>query len=343
VRIGLYTFAALAFIGLIAGLVYTVAPGYYSVDVSGYHLNLPIAVWIIAPMVLLLILTVFHMIYHGTRYFFVRRKWQRDAETLEESLYWSLLNEPRPQTYAVAEFGEKAAILSHASLHLKDLPEGVTGKLAKTLEWIKKIEHGEVIDLKAKKVERFMGPDNPVRMQNERNRLAQEPEFADTILRSREEYSKAIVAEALQVALRHETFFKLKKYSHLMSFADLEVLLDRADAGEDIGLSQEMCAYFLEEMTLTCADYFRLAQSAVKAFAPDENLALFKRHAAEHTAAEAAYLYLLFRYEMIDQAREFLEEHDEDEFAAFRAFYALKKNKYNYKVRDFITAQNACK
>jgi hypothetical protein len=341
-RLGLYTFAALAFIGLVAGFVYTVAPGNYVLEIAGFNLNLPIALWIAAPLVVLLILTIFHMLYHGTRNYFVRRKWQRDADTLEDALYWSLIAEPKPHNYAVPHIGQSAALLGSASLHLNDLPEGVMPKLAKTAEWIKQIQTGEVVDLKAKKVDRFLSKTNPLRMRNDLNRLKDDPEFADEILRRRDEHAPEVVDAALQSALRTETLFKLKKYATLLNFDDFTVLLDRADAGEDIGLTQEMCEYFLEEMTLACSQYMRLVTTAIKAFGPDENLAMFKRYAAENTAAEAAYLYLLFRYEMIDQAKEFLEEHEEDEFIAFRAFYTLKKNKYNYKVRDFITADNAC-
>jgi len=342
-RVGLYTFAALAFIGLVAGFVYTVAPGNYVLEVAGLNLNLPIALWVVLPLLLLLVLTVFHMLYHGTRNYFARRKWQRDADTLEDALYWSLIQEPKEHHFVIPQIRQSASVLGSSALVVKSLPEGISGKLAKTVEWIKQIQSGEVVDLKARKVERFLTPSNPLRIQNELNRLAQEPEYADAILRAREDHDPSVVRAALESALHTETLFKLKKYAPMMSFEDFEVLLDRADAGEDIGLTQEMCEHFIEDMTLTCPQYLRLAQSAIRAFGPDENLALFKRYAQEHSAAEAAYLYLLFRYEMIDQAKEFLEEHEEDEFPAFRAFYTLKKNKYNYKVRDFITAENACR
>ncbi len=342
-RLGLYTFASLAFIGLVAGFVYTVTPGSYPLDVAGFHLDLPIALWIAIPLLVLLILTIFHFIYYGTRHFFARRKWQRDADALQDALYWSLIRQPRSHTYAIPQIREGASLLSSASLELKALPEGVSSKLARTADWIKQIQSGEVVDLKQKKVERFLEKDNPLLVQNQLNRLAADSDFADEVLRSREHHAKPVVEAALKKALEIQTFFKLKKYANLLSFSDLEILLDRADAGEDIGLTLENMETFVEGMELTCSQYMRLVRSAVKAFNPDESLAWFKKAAAEHIRAQAAYLYLLFRYEMLEQAKEFLEEHEEDEFVAFRAFYVLKKNKYNYKVRDFITAENACR
>jgi hypothetical protein len=341
-RLGLYTFAALAFIGLVAGFVYTVAPGNYALDIAGFHLALPIAVWVILPLVVLLLLTILHMLYHGTRSYFARRKWQRDAKTMQEALYWSLIGEPKPHHYAIAPIREGAALLSSSALEVRELPEGVSAKLAATATWIKQIYNGEYVDLNEKKVDRHMGRENPIRVRNECNRLAKDPEYAEEILRRRDEYAQECVDTALSLVVRNGTFFKLVRYPSLVSFDDVTVLLDRADAGEDVGLTWENLERFIADMDLDCRAYMRIVTSAVKAFDPDTNLAWFQKRAREYNAAEAAYLYLLFRYEMIDKAKEFLEEHEEDEFIAFRAFYTLKKNKYNYKVRDFITADNAC-
>jgi len=342
-RLGLYTFASLAFIGLVAGVVYTLAPGNYVLEVAGLNLNLPIALWVALPLLVLLVLTIFHMLYHGTRNYFARRKWQRDVDTMQDALYWSLIKQPKSHTYAIPQMREGASLLSSASLDLNELPEGVSSKLAKTVEWIKQIQNGEVVDLKQKKVDRFLEKDNPLLVQNQLNRLATDTDFADEVLRSRENYAKPVIDVALEKALETQTFFKLKKYTNLLTFSDLEVLLDRADDGEDVGLTLENMETFTEDMELDCPQYMRLVRSAIKAFNPDENLAWFKKAAAEHPRAQAAYLFLLFRYEMLEQAKEFLEEHEEEDFVAFRAFYALKKNKYNYKVRDFISAENACK
>ena len=342
-RVGLYTFASLAFIGLVAGIVYTLVPGNYVLEFAGLNLNLPIALWVVLPLLALLILTIFHMLYHGTRNYFARRKWQRDADTMQDALYWSLIQEPKAHHYTIPQIREGAALLSSAALELKDLPEGISAKLAKTASWIKQIQNGEVVDLKKHKVDRFMSKDNPLLVHNQLNRLAEDADYADEILRSRENHAKAAIDAAVEKAVATQTFFKLRKYANLLSFADLEVLLDRADAGEDVGLSRENLEAFIEDMELGCPQYLRLVRSAIKAFEPDENLAWFKQLAQDHSRAQAAYLFLLFRYEMIDKAKDFLEEFEEDDFVAFRAFYALKKNKYNYKVRDFITAENACK
>jgi len=342
-RLGLYTFAALAFIGLVAGFVYTLIPGNYVLEIAGLNLNLPIALWIIIPLLVLLLLTILHMLYHGTRNYFVRRKWQKDIDALHDALYWSLINEPKEHSYSVAQISEGASLLASSSLKLVGMPQGVSSKLSKTAEWIKQIDDGEFVDLKKLKIERYMSRDNPLLVKNHLNRLKTDSEFADDILRNRESYSHTVANAALKKAVQTLTMFKLQKYASLLTFGDIEILLDRADAGEDIGFTLELVESFLKDKKLDCSEYLRLLSSMIKAFDPDQNLAFFKKSAQENPKAQSAYLFLLFRYEMIEKAESFLEEHDDDEFAAFRAFLALKKSKYNYKVRDFITADNACR
>ncbi len=343
-RLGLYTFASLAFIGLVAGFVYTVAPGNYVLGVSWLpSFNLPIALWIVLPLLILLLLTILHMLYHGTRNYFVRRKWQRDIDTMQDAMYWSLIGEPKEHNYTIGQISEGASMLTNSTLHLTGTPKGVTTKLAKTAEWVKQIEDGEYIDLKKSKIEKFMSKDNHLLVKNQINRLASDIAFVDEILREPEIYAQPTIDVALQKAIETQTMFKLKKYAAMMDFGDIEKLLDRADSGEDVGFSLDIIESFLEDKNLDCSQYLRLVSSAIEAFDPDQNLEFFKKLAKDNPKAEAAYLFLLFRYEMIEKAEKVLDEHDEDEFQAFRAFLILKKSKYNYKVRDFIVTVNACK
>jgi hypothetical protein len=343
-RLGLYTFVSLVFIGLVAGIVYVLAPGNYVLGVSWLpSLNLPIALWVVLPLVVFLLLTLFHMLFHGTRNYFVKRKWNRDIDTMQDALYWSLIKEPKEHSYSIPEIAKGASLLSGSTLDVINIPQGISSKLAKAAEWVQQIGSGEYVDLKKLKVEKFMSKDNTLLIQNLINRLEKEPEFADNILRDRESYDDSVVSKAIEQAVASETLFKLQKYANLLDFDEISTLLDRADAGEDIGFSIDTLESLIRDKDLTCTQYMRIVQSAINAFDPDQNIAFFKKLSQEKPEAESAYLFLLFRYEMIDKAESFLDEHEDDDFSAFRAFLTLKKSKYNYKVRDFITAVNTCR
>ncbi len=83
-------------------------------------------------------------------------------------------------------------------------------------------------------------------------------------------------------------------------------------------------------------------QCAKRQLSPDENLRVFSNYQDRYTKAETAYLYLLFDYEMIEMAGEYLDEHDIDEFIRFRALYELKKTYTKYKITDLINIKHIC-
>lgn len=341
-RIGLYTFASLALIGLIAGFAYTVNSGNFVYEIAGINLNFPVALWITVPMLILLVMTIFHMMYYGTKGYFARRRWARDANELQDALYWSVLNEPKAHHFSIPEIKSGAALLSVSSLDVSDSVEGLSDKLGKTINWVKKIKDGDYIDLKEKKIAKFLSEDNPIVVQNTLNRLKDNTEFAESILLSKSEYADEVVKKALDMLVGKESFFKLRKFANMLDGTHLIKMLDRADAGEEIGLTADNVEFFANNVMMKCSEYMRLARSTIKQLTPDENLALFKKMARETEGAQNAYLYLLFQYEMLDEVKAYLEESEEDEFKPFRALYTLKKGKYHYRVSDIISSTNVC-
>jgi len=93
---------------------------------------------------------------------------------------------------------------------------------------------------------------------------------------------------------------------------------------------------------LKCSDFLSIANITKKQLLPDDNLKLFRGYDGKYIKAQIAYLYLLFEYEMIDKAGEYLQEHDADEFIRFRALYDLKKEHNKYKITDLINIKHIC-
>lgn len=342
-RLGAYFFLGLIFIGMVGGGVYLLYPGSHSITLMGITLNLPIAAWVVLPLLILFLMTILHMVYHGARGYFQRRRWVRDAQELQEALYWSLLQEPKEHLYHMPAMKEGAPLLNVSRLEVVGNIHGLSDKLMKTVEWVKKIENGEYVDLRSKKVERFLSRENPLLIRNLFNRIDHEREFAETVLQTREVYADEVARKALDRMVEREDLSKLSKYIGFMDKSHLHILLDRVDRKEDIGLTPATARIFTERLELECSDYVRLMHTTLKRFTPDENLKLFKELAAEKEKAQNAYLYLLFEYEMIDRARKFLEEHDEMEFKPFRALLILKEGKHNFRIDDLLDSEIACR
>jgi len=317
-------------------------PGSYAIEIAGISLNLPVALWISIPMLMLLIVTILHMIYHGTKNYFAMRKWNRDSKELENALYRSILKEPKEHNFAMPKLKSSAALLSVASIDIHDSTDGLSEKLSKTIKWVQKIESGEYIALTEKKVAKFMQKSNPLVIKNSLNRIASEPSYADTVMEYRDDHDKAVSSVALTTLVKNETLFKVRKYAKLLSADQFATMLDRVDAGEDLGLNIDTAKHFAQSIDMRCGDFMRLAKSTLKKLTPDENLALFKELAADNSKAENAYLYLLFQYEMLDAVKSYLEESNESEFMSYRALYILKKDNQPFRVSDIINANTVC-
>ena len=342
-RIGLYFISALILIGLTGAYVHTLHFGNHIQKIMGIDVNLPIAAWIVLPMIILLFFTLLHMMYYSMISFFSKKKWQRDSITLQDALYWSLLKEPKEHKYLTKEIRNSAKLLSKATLEVKGTVESVSEKFTNAIALIKDIERGEYIDLKEKNLAKKLSRDNPIFIKNTLNRLDKDQKFVEEVLQSSTSYSKEAVAKALKLFAGHETFYKAKKYVKLFDVDNFFIMLERAvDGKEDIGMNEEMIKFFVAELPFGCKEYMHLAKICVKKFAPDVNLTLFKAFKKKDENANQAYLYLLFEYEMLDMVEDFLSEHSEKEYVRFRALYTLKKMNNKYNVESMVSSYAVC-
>ncbi len=342
-RLGLYIFAALTLMGIVGALVHVVNPNNFMIEVMGVNLNFPVAVWVILPMLLLLIFTIFHMLYYGVKSYFKTKKWESDAETLEDALYWSLLNEPKEQKYMVDNIKRSAVLLGKSNLTLIDGVEGLSDRLSKIVNILNKIKNGEYVDLKENKLSKVFSEGNPHLVQNRLNRLESDPDFVEEVMKSSDKFSELVRKEALRIFASRETFFKARKYAKVFDVENFMVMLERAAEDEEVGITPEILQDFIEALKLKCADFVRIARITKKIFSPEQNLALFKKYQKENPKAQNAYLYLLFEYELLDQIEAYFDEHEEGEFVKFRALFELKKQDKRFKLEELIDAESICK
>jgi hypothetical protein len=341
-RLSLYIFAALTFTAIIGAFAYTINPSTHTIEVMGIHFSLPVAVWLVLPMVFLLLFTVVHMVFYGLKGYFKINKWHKDAATLDDALYWSMMNEPKEQKYSIPEIANSAVLLGKSNLDVLDGVEGLSPRLSKALNIVNKIKNGDYVDLKENKMAKVFTEGNPLLIQNRLNRLKSDEKFVEEVMKSTSSYSKQVCSQALEIFATKETFFKARKYHKVFDVQNFFVLLNRANNEEDIELTGEILNDFVSALKLSCKDYARIAYITKRMFRPDENLALFKKYQNENPKAQNAYLYLLFEYELLDEVGSYLEEHDDYDFVQFRALYDLKKSHKNYKMDDLIDINNIC-
>jgi len=339
-KLGLYTFAALTFILLVGAFVYTLELGFYTLEII--NLKLPITIWIILPLLLLFLFTVSHMLFYGLRNYFQIKKWKRDTDTLEDALYWSLVNEPKEQKYAMSEVGESASLLGKSSLSVSDNVEGLSPRLAKVVNIIQKIKNGEYVDLKEEKMAKVFNTGNPILIQNRLNCLESDEKFVEGVMKANSDYSDVVQKEALEIFARKANFEQARKFTKVFDVKNFLVMLNRVSSEDNLGLNKEVLSSFIEDLKLSCGDFIKIAEVTKKYFKPDENLALFNGYQKDDDKAQNAYLYLLFEYELMDQVGAFLEEQEENEFVKFRALYQLKGENAKYKLEDIVDIHSVC-
>ena len=342
-RIGLYFVFALILTGLTGAYVHSLHLGNHIHKILGVDVNLPIAAWIILPMLLLFFFTMIHMMYYATINYFGKKKWIKDAGTLQDALYWSLLKEPKEHKYLTKGIRDSAKLLAKSTVDVTGSVEGVSEKFTNVIALIKDIERGEYVDLKEKHLAKKLSKDNPIYIKNTLNRLDSDPKFVEDVLQSTASYSKGTVAKALRIFAENETFYKAKKYVKIFDVDNFFTLLERAaDSKEDIGMNEDMIESFIAELPFGCKEYMHLARICIKKFSPDTNLSMFKGFRKNDEKANQSYLYLLFEYEMLDAIEEFLSEHGQKEFVRFRALYTLKKMNNKYNVENMVSSYAVC-
>ena len=341
-RLGLYTFATFTYITIIGGLAHTINSDIFIIELMGINFKFPIAVWVMLPVLFLFLFTLGHMIVYGLKGHFMLKKWHKDTLTLEDALYCSLVNEPKEHKYSLLEVENIALLLSKSSFDVSDNIEGLNPRLSRVVNMIQKIKNGEYIDLKEEKMSKVFHAGNPILIQNRLNRLERDSKFVEEVMRSSSEYSAEVQAQALEIFARKENFVQAHKYLKVFDVPNFLILLERVSFEDDLGLTTQILSDFIEALNLQCKDFVRVAFCTKKYFKPEENLLMFKEYQADNEKAQNAYLYLLFEYELIEQAGAYLDEQEENEFIKFRALYTLKQETTKYKLEDLIDIHSVC-
>jgi len=343
-RLGLYSIASIILMAIVGIFVYTLNPGTYSYNELGFPINLPIAVWMVLPMLLLLLASILHIMFYGTKNFFKFKKWEKDIDTLDNALYCSLLHEPEAHKYNVPKIKQIASLLSVSNVKVDGAVDDISEKLRGALSLISEIERGEYVDLKLKKLDTVLSHTNPLFIKNLMNRLEKDETFAEEVFEHKESYDASIYNLALDKFANTANFDKARNYLKLFKKENFITLIGRVTREDNLGFNKDVLDEFITalESKLECSDYLKISTITMKQFSPDENLALWREYAGKYPKAEIAYLHLLFEYEMIDKAGEYLDEHDIEEFKRFRALYDLKKEHKKYKITDLMNVRHIC-
>ncbi len=324
---GIKRYILLSVIYLLAiGLyVYSFNGDTYALTVYTFSLDLPIALWIVLPAIVLLAASITHMMYYSFKDFLHNRALKKDFQSFKTSLGRKVLGEDEYIAYRTEWFrfvGRSLKILSY-----KNIPDDVKigdEDIVALSKIVEDINSGKVVDMKKYK----LSMDNELRVQNKINQLKEDPKYATTILKENEDKDSELSQMAYFEYLKYASFEDIKKLNFTPTKEIFRIFMERyLDEEDSFDMDLASIEELLTQFKANREDYLELAREIKVKLDPDAMIALFEKlyNSTENLAADA-YLYVLYELQMIEKIREILDNSEEDEFIKFKTLLFLRDN-----------------
>ena len=335
-----YTIAALIWIGLVGWYVYAyITHDKMSLDLFGIPLpSLSTAIWVIAPMVVLYLGSVLHMAFYSMLGNFKLRGYEKDFEKIIDAIIEAYLGKKkRSHTFKTDRYKLLGTLIEKSKIEPSEDLLGTTGneKIDNVLRILENIKKGEPVDLKPFN----LLPENPLVIQNEKNRLAKGEISASDILANCTKYADELCRYVYAEYVKTASLTNILKYKSFLTKESLYAILERINSEmHPLTISNEDLIALFEKLDLTKEDYIEISVILSKAgMVPEQRMKLFETLSNEnHEKVMDAYLFTLFDLEMLAPADEILQNAQPDEYENFRAYRALKDCGKNFSIFLFI-------
>lgn len=330
---GLKKYIVFSVLLLVAIYLYAVSLqlGDYTFDQFNLNLTLPIALWLIAPIALLLVLTILHILFYGFKSYLNIRAFEKDEENLLECIKDNFLENNNNKSFKTKKLKDIANILAQMNLVPKnDSFDSGNDEIKKIIERINEITSGKYIQDRSIKFNK----NGNIANLNLVNKINDQIDFSMDVLKKPSNYSKANIKIAFLNVLAEKSMTSIKKLLESLTL-DKEMLLaliKKDSQSEQFSISTDDLVKYINASSFTKDDYISVAHMYKKSTNPDELIKMFETLSSSSEEATTAYLYVLFEFEMLDTIREILNSSAANEYTAYRALIDLKDNGRNYTV-----------
>lgn len=335
-----YTLLTLLFIVVLGNLVYFfITNQSVALDIFDTHFaSYPVAIWVTIPFVIYYILNVLLMSFGSVQAYFRVRNYDRDYEKLQGQFRNVILQNGKKTEYKTARYKKLGAFLNTCTLVPKDnaFVEG-DKKINGLFSTIDALKAGEIVDLKSYALE----DNNPLVIQNMKNILAKDSHKAEKIVAKASNYSQDFVQEAFTILCGYASVSTIGKYKEYMSLESFLVILGRLNSENEnssakIELSIDDIIEFIKIAHCSEDDYLHIARELKTILIPDERIHLFENISHNDEKAVRAHIYTYVDLEMLDKAKELLENYENQDYPIIRAYMALKSHNYTCNIDTLI-------
>jgi len=327
-----YILGSVILVLAVFGYSFSLKLGDYKVALFNHALTLPIAVWIVIPVLVLFILSTLHILFYGTKNYFTIKAITKDNESLTTLINKKLLNESSKLNFQNHNIKEVASIIEQLDIDITNSDFSSDNKIInKTIDQIFKINSGKYISTKELK----LSNDNPLMIKNFKNRIEQDVEFALEVVQKNKNYPKIILKSAFTQVLKNKSITTIKKLLDTVPFdEEMVVALLKKDGEQDnkFAMSNDQILNIIKKVKLTNTQLIQVTKNYKTLMSPDQILKFLEDLSAQNEEYTLAYLYALAEYEMVDKMRDILDNSTATEFIPFKALVDLKdsgKNTYS--------------
>lgn len=332
-----YIGALFVFIVLLGLYVYTLSGESYTYQIpfSIQTITLPVAVWMILPVVVFFLVVVFLEVGGAYRMWRKRTKYKNDYKILLTQLENQLLSRDAPfKQPTMNRYKKLAILLSNLTFDVKEGAPMKSGeaRLDEIIETLGDLKRGEYVNLK-----KFApGEKCPFLKQNILNEIRSDEKFATEVLK-KSSYSEEFKQEAFKKLLESGEIKDIRRFVGEVKFnKDLANTVLGMCYAQKMDFSDEEVAKLCAEVGYSKEDYLCLAQRMKECYEPAKWVGLFEFLANKDENAELAYFYVLLELEMIDEAKERLNSHPQNELLKIRAYLDLKDLGKKYPLELFL-------
>ncbi len=336
-----YTIAAFILMALVGGYVFSyVTQDSTTLELFGIPLpSLAVAIWVVVPLLILYLASVFHMSFYSMLGGLKARKYEKDYDKVLDLIVDAYLGKKdRNHSFKTSPYSLLGKLLDNSTI----FPNGEinfqfdsekTKKMTTVLDLINSIRAGEVVDLKGYNLD----PDNELVIQNKRNKYKKGELKAEDILSNPKKYAKKLAQEVYVDFVKDASVSAIDKYKEFLTREAFDIIIARVNADENtLEISNEALIILLSNLDLDTKDYIEISRLAAKSMIPEQRIKLFETLSNDKEEAVDAYLYTLYDLEMIEPANALLDISQPDEYQNFKAYRALKECGKHFSIDLFV-------
>jgi hypothetical protein len=320
---------------LVAAAAYSIDNGSISFDLLGMHFpNLPIAFWVIVPLIIMYLASLLHMGVYALVGNFKLRRLNKDHEKMIDALRDSLLGvSERNYVYKSDAYKLMGKLIDNALiLPYETLRSIGNEKIDEALELMRDVKEKKKVDIK----KFHLASTTSIAIQNNLNRFERGEIDADGILARPDRYGEIVCAKAYESYVKTASVGSIMKFKHLFTKASLVDFVQRINAENGIQIANEELITIFSSLKLDSNDWIDLSAAMSKNMLPEQRIRLLEMLSEHNDEAMEGYLYTLYDLQMIDTANEVLNNTANNDYQIFKAYRDLKRANKHYDIRIFL-------